>query len=179
MVNQNRTTLLAGAYRATPASDAQAVCVDGSEPWARSHGGHGTSKRSADCGVEGAHRQNAAARQGAWRCFPVCVWCNATQLHLSVEPLSLLACNLPQRDARTTKLLLAHGANEDLPFLLDMWPPKADSLFATKASKADCLVAHLPGSACRLHCLFGFPHFRQLGVVWIVWQPACFMPSWP
>lgn len=53
-----------------------------------------------------------------------------------------------QRDTRMVKLLLRHGASRELPFLLDLVPLRAGSVFATKASRAGYLAARLPACAC-------------------------------
>ena len=45
------------------------------------------------------------------------------------------AGHLLQRDTRMVKLLLEYGASDDLPFLLDIAPPRPGTLFASKASK--------------------------------------------
>ena len=45
-----------------------------------------------------------------------------------------------QRDMRMVKLLLEHGASDDLPFPLDMALPRPGTLFATKVRVRCCIV---------------------------------------
>ena len=52
-----------------------------------------------------------------------------------------------QRDTEMARLLLEFEADGHLPFLLDIVPPRAGTLFATKVSVWACIRA-----ACLLTC---------------------------
>lgn len=144
--------ICAGACGAAPASAGGVGPEREGRP-----GGHHTGAGAADCSVQGGQACcGAALGVGVVQCSGVgwgWCWapgCLAMHWHLPcLRHCSRTTARFPhpapctQRDTRMAKLLLNWDADGHLPFLLDIVPPQAGSLFATKAS-----TAHADPPAC-------------------------------